>query len=207
MVTLRIADPSAILSADIAFALVIAGSLLAALARCALGRLGASLFPAAVAMMACGALGLAQLPVGEPSAMLTGGVVIVILAASHVARPTLVSVVIGTILAIAAASIPVRGTTTAGLVGAVAIVELALIPRIRARRHLPNNELATDLVGRVATVRRDLDPEGMVFVMGSRWRAACSTPVAIGARVRITRVDGLQLTVEPAETEEGPGEG
>jgi membrane-bound serine protease (ClpP class) len=40
---------------------------------------------------------------------------------------------------------------------------------------------------------------GMVLVRGELWRAAATTAIAKGARVRIVRVEGLTLYVEPAD--------
>lgn len=56
-----------------------------------------------------------------------------------------------------------------------------------------------DMVGRVARVRRALDPEGQVFVEGEIWQArSLSGPVAVGEDVVIKRVEGLHLLVERA---------
>jgi membrane-bound serine protease (ClpP class) len=41
--------------------------------------------------------------------------------------------------------------------------------------------------------------EGMIRVHGELWRAAASSPVPEGALVRVTRVDGLKLFVEPKQ--------
>jgi membrane-bound serine protease (ClpP class) len=41
--------------------------------------------------------------------------------------------------------------------------------------------------------------EGMVQVHGELWRAQSSQPVAEGKNVRVVRVEGLKLYVEPAE--------
>ena len=66
---------------------------------------------------------------------------------------------------------------------------------IRTRR-LPAYMGAQTLVGRRATVRSALDPEGFVFFEGARWRATAEDgPVAEGERVRVTQVRGLRLTV------------
>jgi membrane-bound serine protease (ClpP class) len=40
---------------------------------------------------------------------------------------------------------------------------------------------------------------GLVFVHGELWRAASTQPIPIGARVRVARVDGLTLWVEPID--------
>ena len=42
--------------------------------------------------------------------------------------------------------------------------------------------------------------EGMVRIHGELWRAGSLTAIAVGQGVRIVRIDGLRLIVEPAET-------
>jgi membrane-bound serine protease (ClpP class) len=62
------------------------------------------------------------------------------------------------------------------------------------------------LTDQQATVVRALEPEGKVFVQGELWDATSrGGPVPAGARVRVVRVDGLQLTVEPLGV--GPANG
>jgi membrane-bound serine protease (ClpP class) len=56
------------------------------------------------------------------------------------------------------------------------------------------------LVGKIGVVKQALDPDGKVFVHGELWRATASEPIDGGRRVRITRVDGLTLTVEPTDS-------
>ncbi len=58
------------------------------------------------------------------------------------------------------------------------------------------------LVGQVGEVRTPLTPEGQIFVWGSLWRAVTlGGPVAVGQRVRVERVDGLTLYVQPIVSE------
>ena len=53
------------------------------------------------------------------------------------------------------------------------------------------------LVGRLAEVRRRLEPEGMVFVDGALWRAVSEDgDVELGEYVRVTGVYELRLTVQ-----------
>lgn len=78
------------------------------------------------------------------------------------------------------------------IVGAVA--------RARLRKSTTGRE---GLIGAVGTVRQPLDPEGYVFVEGELWRASSpAAPLEPGARVRVIAVDGLHLTVMPAEAEQ-----
>jgi membrane-bound serine protease (ClpP class) len=63
---------------------------------------------------------------------------------------------------------------------------------------------AEGLVGRTATVRERLGPEGQVFVSGEIWRAiAEGEAFEPGAQVRIVAVDGLTLKVAKAEAKGG----
>ena len=60
------------------------------------------------------------------------------------------------------------------------------------------------LVGRTATVRERLGPEGQVMVSGEIWRAiAEGEALEPGAQVRIVGVDGLTLKVAKAEAKGG----
>jgi membrane-bound serine protease (ClpP class) len=65
------------------------------------------------------------------------------------------------------------------------------------------------LVGAVGTVRRPLDPDGVVFVAGELWQAtapgdddAASPPIAERVPVTVTGMDGLRLLVRRATAAE-----
>jgi membrane-bound serine protease (ClpP class) len=63
---------------------------------------------------------------------------------------------------------------------------------------------AEGLVGKTATVRERLAPEGQVMVSGEIWRAvADGEALEPGAQVRIVSVDGLTLKVAKAEAKGG----
>jgi membrane-bound serine protease (ClpP class) len=56
------------------------------------------------------------------------------------------------------------------------------------------------LRGKTGTVTQALEPQGKVFVHGETWNAsAAGVTVARGERVRVVKVDNMQLTVEPAD--------
>ena len=57
------------------------------------------------------------------------------------------------------------------------------------------------LVGQTGEVREAVDGTGMVFVAGELWRARSAGKIPAGSRVRVLRVDGLMLEVEPALVE------
>lgn len=57
---------------------------------------------------------------------------------------------------------------------------------------------ATGLVGEIGFVKQALNPHGKVFVHGELWNAVSRTPLSTDARVRVVKVTGLTLEVEPA---------
>jgi membrane-bound serine protease (ClpP class) len=90
-------------------------------------------------------------------------------------------------------------TALAGLVLAAVIVRASLAARRRVVRSGPRA-----LIGRVATVRAVPAPLGQVQLDGALWRARLwaleeDVRVAEGDAVVVDRVDGLTLTVRPAE--------
>ena len=58
-----------------------------------------------------------------------------------------------------------------------------------------------EMVGLTGEVREAIEDTGMVFVGGELWRARSATRIPAGAKVRVVRVDGLVLEVEPAPVE------
>jgi membrane-bound serine protease (ClpP class) len=63
---------------------------------------------------------------------------------------------------------------------------------------------AEGLIGKTASVRERLAPEGQVMVSGEIWRAVAEgEPVEIGGQVRIVAVDGLTLRVAKSEAKGG----
>ena len=56
------------------------------------------------------------------------------------------------------------------------------------------------MVGVVGVARTPLSPKGKVFIRGELWDAVSTASVDSGAEVRVRRVEGLVLDVEPAPT-------
>jgi membrane protein implicated in regulation of membrane protease activity len=65
-----------------------------------------------------------------------------------------------------------------------------------AQRQAPSTG-AAGMVGAFAEVVGAIEPgrPGQVKIQGELWRAAATEPIAAGARVVVTHVDGLTLTV------------
>jgi membrane-bound serine protease (ClpP class) len=92
------------------------------------------------------------------------------------------------------------GVAFAGTVpfGIIAVVLMRLVLRSRKWKTATGRE---ELIGSTGTVTTELKAgvEGMVRVHGELWRAVSSQPVQEGKTVRVLRVEGLKLYVEPAE--------
>jgi membrane-bound serine protease (ClpP class) len=98
------------------------------------------------------------------------------------------------------ADVPGFGVSTPLIVTVASVGALALLGMIwlamRARM-LPVVSGAEEMTREVATALEDFDREGAVRVHGERWRAQTRTPIRKGQRLRVRKVDGLVLHVEP----------
>jgi membrane-bound serine protease (ClpP class) len=82
------------------------------------------------------------------------------------------------------------------LAGSLAAFFMMVMGAMIRTRRLPAYMGAQTLVGSWAVARTALDPEGLVFFEGARWRATAEdAPVPEGERVQVMGVDGLRLTV------------
>ena len=78
---------------------------------------------------------------------------------------------------------------------------LTLVVRARRNKVVTGRE---GMLGEIGTVITPLAPQGKIFVRGEYWNAvAPAAPVAAGARVRVTAIDQLRLTVEPVPPRNG----
>lgn len=90
-----------------------------------------------------------------------------------------------------------------GLIAGIALsaallLLLTLLLVLRARR-APVVTGGGALLGQTAEVLEDFSGEGWARVMGERWRVRCAVPLPAGAQARVTRMEGLLLTVEPLD--------
>lgn len=97
--------------------------------------------------------------------------------------------------------------------GVLSLISFYFIARkvIAAHRDQPVRTGSEELVGAIAEVRNQLDPEGQVWVEGALWRARLAGdggPAQLGDRVRVEAVEGLTLVVHPeTHTTGSAGEG
>jgi membrane-bound serine protease (ClpP class) len=101
-------------------------------------------------------------------------------------------------------SVPNARVSPLVIVPTAALMALFFVFVVRAALRVRDRGLATrdaDIVGREGTVVSDLAPVGVVQVSSEEWTAEAvrGAPVK-GDRVRVVRMDGLRLKVEPVET-------
>jgi membrane-bound ClpP family serine protease len=118
-----------------------------------------------------------------------------------------IAVTAGVVLALSGAGAAGAAIVAAGV--AVALVSFAatwlLVAKSLAAHRLVVRSDRRALRGRVATVRKTPAPIGQVALDGALWRARMwdfegdGVPVAEGSAVVIESIEGLTLTVRPAE--------
>jgi len=113
-----------------------------------------------------------------------------------------VSMVLGALLLVEGPpAVRIQLSTALGVALPFALISAFLVTLIvRARK----NKVLTGsagMVGELGLAHTALQPAGRVFIHGEFWDAISSAPAEAGARVKVTKVDGLTLTVEPQSTE------
>jgi membrane-bound serine protease (ClpP class) len=110
-----------------------------------------------------------------------------------------VSMVIGSLILVDSPwpGVRIRLATSLAVTLPVAVISVILVRVAMAalrRKSVTGEEGMVDSVGLAQT---DLDPEGKVLIRGELWQARAGQTIRRGARVRVLRVEGLTLRVEP----------
>jgi membrane-bound serine protease (ClpP class) len=133
----------------------------------------------------------------------------IILMIGEAVAPSFGALGIGGVISIVIGSIILIDTDVPGfmvsrpLIGAVALVSsfglMAIIGvAVKARRR-PVVAGREELIGALGTALQDFEQKGNVFVHSERWYAVSVSPVQKGQSIVVTGVDGLTLTVRPAD--------
>jgi membrane-bound serine protease (ClpP class) len=77
--------------------------------------------------------------------------------------------------------------------GAITVFLMSIALRARRNKVVTGSQ---GLIGALGEARTDIDPEGKVFVLGELWNAHAATRVAIGDRIVVRKVEGLELEVD-----------
>src|SRR5437588_1451256 len=105
-----------------------------------------------------------------------------------------------------AVSLPLLLITVAVIAG----IFVFILQKVITARQQPYATGEESMIGAAGTVREPLDPKGMVFVNGALWQASSlGGTIPAGTAVRVIKVDGLRLQVEPLSIREStdvPGE-
>jgi membrane-bound serine protease (ClpP class) len=110
-----------------------------------------------------------------------------------------VSLVLGAVMLIdtPAPEMRIHWSTAIGLAlpfSAITVFLLSLAWRARQNKVETGRE---GMIGQLGAAITELKPDGKVFVHGEYWDAVSTLPLPAGARVRVTAIDRLKLTVEP----------
>jgi membrane-bound serine protease (ClpP class) len=91
-------------------------------------------------------------------------------------------------------------TLLAGIIGVTAGMVTGMPAMVRTRFGTPTIGREW-MVGALGVARDPVDPEGVVVIDGAPWRARTqrATPIADGDPIRVMALEGLVLTVEPAD--------
>ena len=85
------------------------------------------------------------------------------------------------------------------VIGIVAFFAIAIIWGVRAHRYQISAG-REELIGKTAEAETALEPKGIVFIEGERWKAISEQGrVKPGEEVTVTKVDGLKLWVTKKE--------
>jgi membrane-bound serine protease (ClpP class) len=109
-----------------------------------------------------------------------------------------VSMFLGAIFLIRSPLTPGGVSTGVALGVTVPVFLMRLVLKSRGWKTTTGKEEMLGAEG-IVTTPLPAQGEGMIRVHGELWRAAASSPVPEGALVRVTRVDGLKLFVEPKQ--------
>lgn len=133
----------------------------------------------------------------------------VILMISEIFVPSFGALGIGGIIAFVVGSIILMDTDVpgfgipTGLIGSIGLLGGGMVMAIvwlavRARRR-PVVTGIEEMLGAVGEAAADFSDSGHILVHGELWKATTTQPVRKGQKLRVTKIDGLQLTVEPVE--------
>ena len=97
----------------------------------------------------------------------------------------------------------IHWSTAIGLTLPFAVITVFLLTIALRARRMKVDTGVEGMVGEEGAAITALTPEGKVFVHGEYWDAISLHPASAGARVKVTAVDKLKLTVDPIPERSG----
>jgi len=206
--TLRERFMSAIADPNIAFVILIVGALGVYIEFSSPGLIVPGV--AGGIMVLLGLSALSVLPINWMGAgLLVLAVALFILEAKFASHGILgiggaVSMVLGALLLVQGPpELRIHLGTALGVTLPFALITMFLLTLIIRARHSKVVTGTAGMVGETGKAHTALEPHGTVFIHGEFWDAEATQPVEAGARVRVIKVDGLTLKVEPVAAKEG----
>jgi membrane-bound serine protease (ClpP class) len=96
--------------------------------------------------------------------------------------------------------------TALSVAAPIAIISVFLTSMVLKTRQAKVLTGTSALLDQIGTARTSLTPLGQVFIRGEYWQAVGSVNIDKGSRVRVRRVEGLKLYVDPLPDTEAAGE-
>ena len=113
----------------------------------------------------------------------------------------IVAFVIGSVMLMDADNLTISLPMIGGIALLAAVFMLWTLTRFMGLRRRPAKTGQEELVGSEASVLEDFNGKGHVRLHGERWHARSTEPLRKGQRVRVVRVEGLTIEVEPLEAD------
>ena len=91
----------------------------------------------------------------------------------------------------------IRFSTTLAVAIPLALITVVLVRLVYLSHRKKSITGEQGMVGEEGTAKTDIHNNGKVLVHGEYWNASSDRPIPAGARVRVVRVQGLKIEVEP----------
>ena len=94
----------------------------------------------------------------------------------------------------------IRFSTTLAVALPLAFITVLLVRLVYLSHRRKSVSGEQGMIGEEGTAKTDIHNEGKVLVHGEYWNASSDRPIPAGSRVRVVRVQGLKIEVEPIDT-------
>jgi membrane-bound serine protease (ClpP class) len=93
----------------------------------------------------------------------------------------------------------IRFSTTLAVALPVGVITVILVRLVYLSHHRKSITGEEGMIGEQGIAKTEIHSDGKVFVHGEYWNASSDRPIPAGARVRVVRVQGLKIEVEPVD--------
>ncbi len=93
----------------------------------------------------------------------------------------------------------------AAIGGTTGVIFISLLTLVVKSQRRPIVSGYQGLIGNEGEVLKWEDGTGQILILGERWTAVAKTPIVVGEKVKVTKIEGLILTVEPINNQDIKG--